>query len=376
MRKLMFSITVALFSVMFVSCGGNTKGDKKDNFKVNITIADAKGNLTVIMQHRRNGEWVKDDSVVMKDGKAVFSGHIDYPELYYFIIKEKQGYMPVWIDKGTIDVTADLRNIRSPQIKGSKAHDKYMAYMDSIRRFSMIEQSMGQDYSVARRNNDTKKMKEIEDAYNKLQEEKNNYIIGYALRHNKDVVSAYIINYNSSSIDLNRLDSVVSGFDSSIADSYYVKHLKERIATLKRVAVGQPFVDFTLNDPDGNPVSLSSVVAKNKYVLVDFWASWCMPCRAENPNVVKAYNKYHDKGFTVFGVSFDKDHDQWVDAIKKDGLVWTQVSDLKYWGSEAGKLYGIMSIPHNVLIGPDGKIVAENLRGQALQDKLEELLGE
>ncbi len=375
MRRIIFSLTVVMFSVMLLSCG-NSKSDKKDNFKVNITVTDASGDLTMVMQHRRNGEWVKDDSVVMKNGKASFSGHIDYPELYYFIIKEKQGYMPVWIDKGTIEVTTDLRHMRSPQVKGSKAQDTYMAYMDSIRNFSITEQSMGQDYSVARRNNDQKKMKEIEDAYNKLQDQKNNYMIGYALRHNKDVVSAYIISNNSYSLDLNQLDSVVSGFDSSITDSYYVKHLKERVATLKIVAIGQPFLDFTLNDPDGNPVSLSSVVEKNKYVLVDFWASWCMPCRAENPNVVKAYNKYHDKGFTVFGVSFDKDHDQWVEAIKKDGLVWTQVSDLKYWSSKAGKLYGIMSIPHNILIGPDGKIIADNLRGQALQDKLKELLGE
>ena len=120
---------------------------------------------------------------------------------------------------------------------------------------------------------------------------------------------------------------------------------------------------------------LSSVV-NGDYVLVDFWASWCGPCRAENPNVVEAYNKYHDKGFNVFGVSFDKDHDKWVEAIAKDNLTWPHVSDLKYWSCEAGKLYGVQSIPHNLLLDKDGIIIAKNLRGEDLQNKLAELLAD
>ena len=351
----------------------NSKTEKKNNFTINFDIVDANGDVTVVMQHRRAGKWIKDDSVVLKNGKGSLSGNIESPELYYFVLKEKQGYMPIWVDKGTINVKTDLMHMRSPQITGSKSQDLYMAYQDSVSKFSQMENAMGQDYSVARKNGDTKKMDEIEEAYNKLQDEKNNYMIGYAMRHNKDVVSAFIIMNNSYSLNVNQLDSVVSAFDSSINNSYYVKHLQDRVKTLKRVAVGQHFVDFTLNDPDGNPVSLSSVVEKNKYTLVDFWASWCMPCRGENPNVVAAYKKYHDKGFTVFGVSLDKDHDKWVEAIKKDGLTWTHVSDLKYWGSEAAKLYGVQSIPHNVLIDSNGIIVDKNLRGQKLQDKLAEL---
>ncbi len=375
MRKLILSVVSIAIIFTFFSCNSSAKKEKKDNFTINFSIADAGNNLTLIMQHRRNGKWIKDDSTVMKDGKASFSGNINSPELYYFIVKEQQGFMPIWIDKGNIDVTTDLKHLRTPQVKGSNAQNEYMAYIDSTQKYNRQEQTMGQDYGVARKNGDTKKMQEIEDAYNKLQSDKNNYMIGYALRHNKSVVSAYIIMNNSYSLNLRQLDSVVSRFDSSINNSYYVRHLKDRVKTLKSVAIGQPFIDFTLNDPDGKPVSLSSVVKKNKYVLVDFWASWCMPCRGENPNVVKAYNKFHDKGFTVFGVSFDRDHDKWVEAINKDGLVWQQVSDLKYWDSKAGKLYGIMSIPHNVLIGPKGIIIANNLRGQDLQDKLQELLG-
>ena len=130
--------------------------------------------------------------------------------------------------------------------------------------------------------------------------------------------------------------------------------------------------DFTQNDAEGKPISLSSF--RGKYVLVDFWASWCGPCRRENPNVVAAYNEFKDKSFTILGVSLDQDKQKWLDAIKNDGLSWTHVSDLAYWNNAVAKKYHVESIPQNYLIGPDGKIVAKNLRGEELRDALAKLL--
>lgn len=144
--------------------------------------------------------------------------------------------------------------------------------------------------------------------------------------------------------------------------------LKERVVVLKKVAIGQPAPDFTMNDSLGNQISLSSKFGN--YLLVDFWAAWCGPCRVENPNVVLAYQKYHEKGFDVFGVSLDDDRNEWIQATQDDQLTWTHVSDLKGWGNEAAKLYGVNAIPGNFLLDIDGIIIARNIRGQELQDKL------
>jgi peroxiredoxin len=173
--------------------------------------------------------------------------------------------------------------------------------------------------------------------------------------------------------DVKAFDSAYSALDTSIKQSPVGRKIAAMLATAKKTDIGQVAPDFTLNDVDGKPVTLSGY-AKDKVVLVDFWASWCGPCRGENPNVVKAFNAYRDKGFTVLGVSLDDKKDAWVKAIQDDHLDWGQVSDLKGWSSEVAALYGIRGIPMNFLLDKDGKIVAKGLRGDVLDKQLAELL--
>jgi peroxiredoxin len=164
------------------------------------------------------------------------------------------------------------------------------------------------------------------------------------------------------------LNEVASVLDTSLRRSADYTVLAERLAKLERVTEGKPAVDFALADTTGTPLALSSL--RGQYVLIDFWASWCGPCRRENPNVVSVYNEYHDQGFEILGVSFDHERNKWLTAIAEDGLTWRHVSDLKGWESEAGQLYAVNSIPHTVLVDPDGKIIAKNLRGEELREKL------
>ena len=169
------------------------------------------------------------------------------------------------------------------------------------------------------------------------------------------------------------MESMINGLDTAIAALPQIKSIKERLAVMKAVAVGQKAPDFTMNDINGNPVSLSSKLG-TKLLLVDFWAAWCNPCRQENPNVVKVYNEFHKKGFDVFGVSLDQKKEDWLKAIADDKLTWTHVSDLKYWGNEAARLYAVNSIPSNFLLDETGTIIGRNLRGEDLYKKVKEIL--
>ena len=280
---------------------------------------------------------------------------------------------PFFVENSEIDLTVYADSIDKSVVKGSETFTVYKNYLGQNDILNKKMDALETEYKKAREVNDTALMKKLDVASNELDKEMKKLIVDFTKSNNKSVVAPYLIIKNSWQFELPELEEISATFDSSLRASVYYQSVMNRIDILKKVAIGQHAVDFTMNDSLGKPVSLSSF--EGKYLLVDFWASWCGPCRGENPNVVKAYQRYNKKGFEVLGVSFDKDRAKWIKATKVDNLTWTHVSDLQGWGNAAGKLYGINSIPANVLLDKNQKIIAKNLRGEELQDKLTELLG-
>lgn len=375
MKNLLSILLTGLLALIVLSCNELQKQKENNNFNLHITVTGMPDSTMVFLKQREDAKWVTIDSSLIENNNAKLTGNISSPDIYYVTFSKLRSALPIFIEQGEINLTADIKNLRDYKVENSKTHAEYENFMTNVLgSFDKKVQELGSKYGIAQRNGDTAEISRLENEYESIQNNKKDAMINYVKENSKNIVGPYIVYSSAYMFDLDQLEDVASSTDKSLADNKYVKLLNSKITTLKRVQIGQPFINFTMEDPKGKPVSLTSVVEKNKYVLIDFWASWCQPCRGENPNVVNAFQKYHNKGFTVFGVSFDRKKNNWIKAIQDDGLTWPHVSDLKGWGNAAGKLYGIQSIPQNILIGPDGKIVARNVRGKALHDKLKELL--
>ncbi len=331
---------------------------------------------TVVLQKRVSGKMERIDSATIVNGVFEFpKGSVDYPEVYYLGIDGKRGNKMFFLENEHINVTGNADSLYNATVAGGVTNDEYNRYNKMMEPFAQKNTELYQEYRSAVKEGRTEDAEALSEQRQELSTELEKAQMDWIKNNPSSYATPTILRSLMYGMDAEELNNHVNALDPKLKETDIVKLLQERVVALGKVAIGKVAPDFTMNDTGGNPVQLSDIIGP-KVLLVDFWASWCGPCRAENPNVVKVYNEFHDKGFDILGVSLDSNKDAWLKGIADDHLDWHHVSDLKYWENAAAKLYAVNAIPANFLLDSKGVIIATNLRGDALRKKVAELLGE
>ena len=347
-----------------------------DGYEVSGQLKNAPAGTVLRLSELVSNQFVeKGQAKTDASGKFILKGLSPTPGIYQLKVDDANQVLLLLDNKTRVEVSGDAKSLPATyRVKGSKDAE-VLRQLAQVMDGSKTElQALGQRYNAAGQAGKTEEMKAVEKQYYAIQT-RNNARLKSLIRSNATtIVSGFAVGaFLNPEEDFQFADSLAGVQRKANPNSPFTKELTARLAPLRTTAIGVLAPDINLAKPEGGTMALSSL--RGQYVLLDFWASWCGPCRQENPNVVRAYNQFKDKGFTIFSVSLDQDKGKWQKAIATDGLTWHHVSDLAGWNSAGGAAYGIKSIPQSFLIDPQGRIIAKNLRGEALSAKLEEVLG-
>lgn len=364
MKKILFGL--ALIGWM-ASCSSNS-------YKISGTLEDEVSGTAYLRKIEMQG--LEDvDSAEVLEGKFVFEGSVEHPELYLIYFEKEQIPTAFFLENASISIIGKSTKLDDAVVKGSKTNDIFTKFNKDVPHQEKVE-SMSEEFFAAQQNGDQATMESLMADMQSIIEEQQTYFRDFVQSNNKNAVGAFLALNMAQALSFEELDSLTQELESNLGEHPYVAQLKLVMEPMKaqaaaeaNLAIGQVAPNFTLTNIHGKEVSLESL--RGKYVLLDFWAGWCQPCRVENPNFVNAYKRFGGEDFEIFGVSLDRSDEDWRKAVKEDGLTWTLVHDTD---GAIANTYAVQSIPTTLLLDKEGVIIDKQLRGEALIEKLESLL--
>jgi len=380
MKKILVFVSAV---AVLVSC--NKAGENEYIVTGNIKGID-NGKNVFLEKQDETGQLKQLDTVKIENGKFTFKGSAKEPEMYLVQVETVQGKVPFILENGDIEMTINKDSVNITKVTGTYNNDELSSYKEvgvkTQKKMAKFQETNMAKMQEASQKQDTVVMNSLRKEYMKIQEDFMKVSDEYVASHPKAFISALIVDgmFNQMNPDIAKIKKYYDGLDKSLKNTKPGKSIATKLgqtaapvaAVQGPVGVGSVAPDFSAPTPDGKTVSLKQSLGK--VTIVDFWASWCKPCREENPNVVALYNELHAKGLNIVGVSLDKEAAPWKEAIAKDKLAWNQVSNLKWWKEPIALAYGVESIPATFILDASGKIVAKDLRGAELKAKVNELL--
>jgi peroxiredoxin len=376
MKKL--TLLVASTLVLF-SCN-----NLKDNeFLITGSADGVKNGKKVFIETQTETGFIAKDTAVVENGKFELKGTTEELDLGFIRIEDQNISLPIILEEGKISVAIKTDTILNSKIGGTDNNDKFQSFNDAskvvVNKKTKFEKANLERITAAKKANDTATVNQIMKEYGKFQEDLNKVSKNF-IKNNPDAYLSVLLLENflmRQYLTAEEIKVYFTKIDKSLLNTKSAKNIKKVLDAIKddpaaKVEVGNKAPDFSAKNPEGKVISLQDVLGK--VTIIDFWASWCGPCRGENPNVVALYKEMHAKGLNIIGVSLDKDAAKWKEAIAKDGLVWPQISNLKFWDEPIAKQFNIESIPATFILDAKGVIVARDLRGDALKAKVTELL--
>lgn len=368
MKKIFLLLSV---STLFFAC------NSKDSYSLTGTVKGMQ-NGKIILEKQDEAEAVAVDTAIIENGKFKFEGKIAEPAIYSLMLDGLQGRSFVILENGEINIEINKDSMHLNKVSGTYNNEQLTEYnaigMNIQKKLKKFETVNGEKMMMAQQNKDTATIEGLRTEYGKIQSEMEKSTLKYVEEHPKSYISLLLVEgmLSNPTLDATKTKSLFNGLDSSLKNSVKGKKVATSMEATTGVAIGAPAPDFSAPNPEGKMVSLKESLGK--VTIIDFWASWCGPCRQANPSLVALYNEFHDQGLNIVGVSLDKTADKWKEGIAADGLPWTQISNLKFWDEPIAATYNVKSIPNMFVLDANGIVVAKDLHGADLRAKVASLL--